>query len=73
MIRRLGRNDHLRLRGARGTSLRVVEGRVWITEPDCGQDRFVAAGGCYSVRGDGLVLVSSENEPTALVDVASVA
>jgi Protein of unknown function (DUF2917) len=58
MVLRIARNEHLRLCNAKGASLRVVEGRVWITETGCGRDSFLAAGSGYCVRGDGVVLVS---------------
>jgi hypothetical protein len=60
MILRLNRGELLRLRQARGTRIDVVSGRVWITEDGCPADRFIDPGRRYSVRGDGLVLVSAE-------------
>jgi hypothetical protein len=56
----LKHNDFLRLRGARGVAIEVVGGRVWITEDGRETDSFLAAGGRYRVRGDGLVLVGTE-------------
>ena len=61
MVLRLKDNDFLRLRGARGVAIEVVDGRVWITEDGCQADRFLAAGGRYCVGGDGLVLVGAES------------
>lgn len=61
MVLKLSRTDTLRLRGARGTAIEVLAGRVWITEPGRGGDTFLAPGRRYRVWGDGLVLVSGEN------------
>jgi hypothetical protein len=38
----------------------VLHGRVWVTEDGRAADSFLAAGGRYRVRGDGLVLVGAE-------------
>jgi hypothetical protein len=61
MVLKLSRTDTLRLRGARGTAIEVLAGRVWITEDGRGGDTFLAPGRRYRVWGDGLVLVSGEN------------
>ena len=60
MVLRLNNRDFLRLRGARGVAIEVMDGRVWITEDGQPSDRFLAAGGRYFVGGDGLVLVGAE-------------
>ena len=64
MVLRLKHNDFLRLRGARGVALEVMDGRVWITEDGFECDRFLGAGGRYRVCGDGLVLVGAEKDET---------
>ena len=64
MVLRLNNSDFLRLRGARGVALEVMDGRVWITEDGYEGDRFLLAGGCYRVCGDGLVLVGAEKDDT---------
>lgn len=61
MVLRLNNNDFLRLRGARGVAIEVLDGRVWITEDGYASDSFLAAGGLYRVCGDGLVLVGAES------------
>lgn len=66
MMLRLKDRDYLRLRGARGTAIEVVDGRVWITEAGSPADRFLGAGGRYRVAGDGLVLVEGEADETDL-------
>ena len=60
MVLRLNDRDFLRLRGARGVEIEVVDGRVWITEDGRARDSFLGAGDLYRVSGDGLVLVGAE-------------
>ena len=66
MVVWLNDRDFLRLRGARGAAIEVVDGRVWITEDGREQDSFVSGGGRYRVAGDGLVLVEAEANETAV-------
>lgn len=66
MVLQLKDRDFLRLRGARGVAIEVLGGRVWITEPGCAADSFLAAGGRYRIDGDGLVLVEAEADETAV-------
>lgn len=63
---RLNDKDFLRLRGARGVAIEVLDGRVWITEDGREADTFLAAGARYLVGGDGLVLVGAERDETDL-------
>ena len=70
MVLRLKSKDFLRLRGARGVAIEVMDGRVWITEDGHEGDRFLGAGGRYLVGGDGLVLVEAEANETDLRLVA---
>jgi hypothetical protein len=60
MILTLKRNDFLRLRGARGVVIEVLDGHVWITEHGRACDSFLGPGRSYCVGGDGLVLVGAE-------------
>jgi hypothetical protein len=66
MVLRLKNRDFLRLRGARGVAIEVVDGRVWVTEDGRESDCFLASGGRYLVSGDGLVLVEAETDETDL-------
>lgn len=61
MVLMLKASDYLRLKGARGTAIEVLTGRVWVTEDGRGGDAFLGPGRRYRVWGDGLVLVSGEN------------
>jgi uncharacterized protein YjiS (DUF1127 family) len=60
MILNLEPNGTLRMAGARGTTLEVLAGRVWITEAGRRGDAFIARGSRYDVAGDGVVLVGAE-------------
>lgn len=62
MILTLKAQDFLRLKEARGVRLKVLRGRAWITENGSPQDSFLSAGTSYAVRGNGLVLVSAEQD-----------
>lgn len=66
MLLELKDRSFLRLRSACGTAIEVVAGRVWITADGDPRDRFIGAGGCYQVCGDGLVLVGAESNETNL-------
>lgn len=61
MVLQLTFNEFLRLRGAKGAAIEVLDGRVWITEDGCPGDRFLEAGRSYRVAGEGLVVVGAEN------------
>ena len=60
MVLKLNDKDFLRIRGACGLAIEVVDGRVWITEEGRPADRFLSAGARYLVRGNGMVLVGAE-------------
>ena len=60
MILNLDPNGTLRMAGARGTTVRVLDGRVWITEAGRAADAFLARGARYSVAGDGVVVIGAE-------------
>lgn len=61
MILHLQDQGFLWLRAARGATIEVLSGRVWITEDGCAADRFVDRGRRYRVRDDGPVLIGSES------------
>lgn len=60
MILHLQDDGFVWLRAARGATIEVLTGRVWITEEDCFADRFVDRGCRYRIRDDGLVLIGAE-------------
>ena len=61
MVLRLAGKQHLRLVRAAGTTIEVLDGRVWVTECGRAGDCFLAAAERYRVDGNGLVLISSES------------
>ena len=69
MILNLAANDFLRLTKARGTTVEVLDGRVWITEAGRARDAFVSPGMRYDVAGDGLVVVGHEDGTAARIAV----
>ncbi len=60
MVLQLTFNEFLRLQGARGAAIEVLDGKVWITEDGRPGDRFLEAGRTYRVAGQGLVVVGAE-------------
>lgn len=60
MILNLSSNQFLRLTGARGTTVEVLDGRVWITEAGRERDAVVSSGMRYSVGGNGLVVIGMD-------------
>jgi len=60
MVLQLSFNDFLRMRGARGAAIEVLEGKVWITEDGRAGDLFLERGRSYRVAGQGLVVVGAE-------------
>ena len=65
MVLNLIENDFLRLTGARGTTVEVLDGRVWITEAGRARDAFVSSGMSYDVASDGLVVVGRDDGSAA--------
>ena len=61
MVLQLTFNEFLRLQGAKGAAIEVLDGKVWITEGGRQGDRFLEAGRSYRVAGQGLVVVGAEN------------
>ena len=62
MVLQLTFNEFLRLQGAKGAAIEVLDGKVWITEDGRAGDRFLEAGRSYRVSGEGLVVVGAENQ-----------
>ena len=60
MVLQLTFNEFLRLQGAKGAAIEVLDGKVWITEDGRQGDRFLEAGRSYRVAGQGLVVVGAE-------------
>jgi uncharacterized protein YjiS (DUF1127 family) len=65
MILTLSANEFLRLSRARGTTVEVLDGRVWITEAGNARDAIVSPGMRYDIAGTGLVVVESDGDKAA--------
>jgi uncharacterized protein YjiS (DUF1127 family) len=61
MVLQLTFNEFLRLQGAKGAAIEVLDGKVWITEDGRQGDRFLEAGRSYRVAGEGLVVVGADH------------
>ena len=57
----------LNVGGADGTTVRVLRGRVWVTQAGSVDDLFLDAGSGHTFRNDGQVLISAEGAPTATI------
>jgi hypothetical protein len=53
----------LEVKEANGTTLRVLRGRLWITQEGSVDDVFLDAGSRHTFRSDGKVLISAEGSP----------
>ena len=60
MILNLEPNGTLSMAGARGVTVEVLDGHLWVTQPGREQDLILARGAHYDVEGDAVVLVGLE-------------
>lgn len=51
----------LRITKGKGVSVRVISGRVWITEFGCDDDTFLVNGQAYEITSEGLVLIENDS------------
>jgi len=63
----LAPNEFVRLDGARGTTLRVTSGRLWITLENDRRDIVLSAGDSYTIDRGGLTLVEAQGAATVCV------
>ena len=63
----LSQGELIQLDGARGTTLRVTSGMLWITLEDDVRDVVLAAGDTFTVDRDGLTLVEAQERTTVCV------
>ena len=54
---RLARGQTVRVTNALGSTIRVAEGSVWITEEDVPEDVVLEAGASYRLKRNGLALL----------------
>jgi len=57
----------LNIDDARGFTLRVLRGRVWVTQEGFGDDVFLDPGSGYHFRNDGRVVISVEGSDDATI------
>ena len=57
----------LALADSKGTSLRVLSGRIWVTEEDPLDDVFLDEGQTHTLRAGGRTVITSEGHPSASV------
>jgi hypothetical protein len=63
----LAPGELVQLDGARGTSLRVTRGMLWITLEDDVRDVVLSAGDTFTIDRGGLTLVEAQNAATVCV------
>jgi hypothetical protein len=63
----LSQGELVQLDGARGTTLRVTSGMLWITLEDDVRDVVLAAGDTFTVDRAGLTLVEAQERTTVCV------
>jgi hypothetical protein len=56
----LARGATLNVEDPASTTIRVLRGRIWITQEGSVDDVFVDAGGGHTFRGDGRALISAD-------------
>jgi hypothetical protein len=61
---RLARGQTIKLIDALGSTLRVAEGSVWVTEEDVPRDVVLGAGAAYRLSRNGLALVHAFGDAT---------
>jgi len=60
MILNLESNGTVSMAGARGMTVEVLDGHIWVTQAGRSEDLILTRGARYSVDGDGVVLVGLE-------------
>ena len=62
----------LNIEHAEGATLRVVRGRVWVTQEGSVDDVFIDAGAGHTFRADGRVVISAERSGAGSSEAAIV-
>ena len=63
----LSAGELVRLDGARGTTLRVTRGKLWITLENDTRDIVLAAGDSYTIDRGGLTLIEAQDAAAVCV------
>jgi hypothetical protein len=60
----------LAIAGGLGARIRVLDGRIWLTEEDCLEDVFLGAGSSYVLKNPGRVVIESDREARIVLDAS---
>ena len=63
----LAPNELVKLDGARGTTLRVTRGTLWVTQEDDTRDVVLSAGDTFTIHQGGLTLIEAQASSTVCV------
>ena len=67
MVWDLASGELVRLQGARGTTLRVTRGTLWLTQEHDTRDFVLTAGDVYTIDRGGLTLVEAQSSASVCV------
>jgi hypothetical protein len=63
----LGSKELVELDGARGTTLRVTRGTLWLTQEGDPRDIVLEAGDAYTIESGGLTIIEAQEAATVCV------
>ena len=63
----LASGEHVKLDGARGTTLRVTRGTLWLTQERDTRDIVLSAGDVFTIERGGLTLIGAHRNATVCV------
>jgi len=63
---KLGPNQTLKVRDAKGSVVCAVEGSIWITEENQPKDIVLERGACYTLRNEGVAIVNALGKAAAV-------
>ncbi len=66
-ILNLVKGDFLELADARGTTLRVTRGTLWVTQENDSRDLMLAAGDTWTIERHGLTVVEARGDAAVVV------
>lgn len=66
LLRELAAGDTFSIAGLRGTTVRALQGRVWVTQAGDTRDYVVPAGGRFCAAGEGHLVISALTDATQI-------
>ncbi len=63
----LASGEHVKMDGARGTTLRVTRGTLWLTQERDVRDIVLSAGDSFTIDRGGLTLIEAQGNATVCV------